>query len=43
MGAHLPKWVLTRRGVASELIIASDDPTTPAKTLDAMAYTIWDE
>ena len=28
--------------IASELVIASDDPTTPIKTLDAMAYTIWD-
>jgi hypothetical protein len=28
--------------IASELIIKSDDPTTPIKTLDAMAYTIWD-
>jgi hypothetical protein len=28
--------------IASELVITSDDPTTPVKTLDAMAYTIWD-
>jgi hypothetical protein len=28
--------------IASELVIASDDPTTPIKTLDAMAYTVWD-
>jgi hypothetical protein len=28
--------------IASELIITSDDPTTPVKTLDVMAYTIWD-
>jgi hypothetical protein len=27
--------------IASELIITSDDPTTPVKALDAMAYTIW--
>ncbi|MGA3046562.1 MAG: protease pro-enzyme activation domain-containing protein [Terracidiphilus sp.] len=26
-----------------ELVIASDDPTTPIKTLDVMAYTIWNE
>jgi hypothetical protein len=26
---------------ACELIITSDDPTTPTKTLDVMAYTIW--
>jgi hypothetical protein len=24
-----------------ELVITSDDPTTPVKTLDVMAYTIW--
>ena len=24
-----------------ELIITSDDPTTPVKVLDVMAYTIW--
>ena len=29
--------------IASELLITSDDPTTPVKTLDVMAYTIWDE
>jgi Abnormal spindle-like microcephaly-assoc'd, ASPM-SPD-2-Hydin len=29
--------------VACELVITSDDPTTPVKTLDVMAYTIWDE
>jgi hypothetical protein len=29
--------------IACELVIASDDPTTPEKTLDVMAYTIWDE
>ena len=29
--------------IACELIITSDDPTTPVKTLDVMAYTIWDE
>jgi hypothetical protein len=28
--------------IASELVITSDDPTTPVKTLDAMAYTIWE-
>jgi hypothetical protein len=28
--------------IASELIITSDDPTTPVRALDAMAYTIWD-
>jgi hypothetical protein len=27
--------------IASELIITSDDPVTPVRTLDAMAYTIW--
>lgn len=27
--------------IACELIITSDDPTTPVKTLDVMAYTIW--
>jgi Abnormal spindle-like microcephaly-assoc'd, ASPM-SPD-2-Hydin len=26
---------------ACELIIASDDPATPVKTLDVMAYTVW--
>jgi hypothetical protein len=26
-----------------ELLITSDDPTTPVKTLDVMAYTIWSE
>jgi hypothetical protein len=29
--------------VACELIITSDDPVTPVKTLDVMAYTIWSE
>jgi hypothetical protein len=29
--------------VACELIIESDDPDTPVKALDAMAYTIWNE
>lgn len=29
--------------IACELIIESDDPTTPVKTLDVMAYTVWDE
>jgi hypothetical protein len=29
--------------VACELIIESDDPDTPVKTLDVMAYTIWNE
>jgi hypothetical protein len=29
--------------VACELVITSDDPAAPVKTLDVMAYTIWDE
>jgi hypothetical protein len=29
--------------VSCELIITSDDPVTPIKTLDVMAYTIWDQ
>ncbi|MGH7120361.1 MAG: choice-of-anchor D domain-containing protein [Acetobacteraceae bacterium] len=29
--------------IACELVIESDDPTTPVKTLDVMAYTVWDE
>jgi hypothetical protein len=28
--------------IASELVITSDDPATPVKTLDVMAYTVWD-
>ena len=32
-----------RAPIASELIITSDDPTMPVKTLDLMAYTVWDE
>jgi Cep192 domain 4/Abnormal spindle-like microcephaly-assoc'd, ASPM-SPD-2-Hydin len=28
--------------IACELLIESDDPTTPVKSLDVMAYTIWD-
>jgi len=28
--------------IACELVITSDDPTMPVKTLDVMAYTIWD-
>jgi hypothetical protein len=28
--------------IACELVITSDDPTTPVKTLDVMAYTIWE-
>jgi hypothetical protein len=27
--------------IACELVIASDDPTMPVKTLDVMAYTVW--
>jgi hypothetical protein len=27
--------------VAAELVIASDDPATPVRTLDLMAYTVW--
>jgi hypothetical protein len=29
--------------IACELVITSDDPTTPVKTLDVMAFTVWDE
>jgi hypothetical protein len=29
--------------IACELVITSNDPMTPVKTLDVMAYTIWDE
>ena len=29
--------------VCCELVITSDDPVTPVKTLDVMAYTIWNE
>jgi Abnormal spindle-like microcephaly-assoc'd, ASPM-SPD-2-Hydin len=29
--------------IACELVITSDDPVTPVKTLDVMAYTVWDE
>jgi hypothetical protein len=29
--------------VACELVITSDDPVTPVKTLDVMAYTIWNQ
>lgn len=29
--------------VAAELVITSDDPATPVKTLDLMAYTIWNQ
>jgi hypothetical protein len=29
--------------IACELVITSDDPATPVKALDVMAYTIWDE
>jgi hypothetical protein len=29
--------------IACELVITSDDPTTPVKTLDVMAYTVWDD
>jgi hypothetical protein len=29
--------------IACELVITSNDPVTPVKTLDVMAYTIWDE
>ena len=28
--------------IACELVITSNDPTMPVKTLDVMAYTIWD-
>jgi hypothetical protein len=29
--------------VSCELVITSDDPVTPIKTLDVMAYTIWNQ
>ena len=29
--------------VACELVIKSDDPDDPVKTLDVMAYTVWNE
>jgi len=29
--------------ICCELVITSDDPVTPVKTLDMMAYTIWNE
>ncbi|HWF73216.1 MAG TPA: choice-of-anchor D domain-containing protein [Solirubrobacteraceae bacterium] len=29
--------------IACELVIESDDPATPVKTLDVMAYTVWRE
>ncbi len=29
--------------VASQLVITSDDPATPVKTIDLMAYTIWNQ
>jgi hypothetical protein len=29
--------------IACELVITSDDPDTPVRKLDVMAYTIWDE
>ncbi|MGH7160076.1 MAG: choice-of-anchor D domain-containing protein [Acetobacteraceae bacterium] len=29
--------------IACELVIESDDPAMPVKTLDVMAYTVWDE
>jgi hypothetical protein len=29
--------------IACELVITSDDPTMPVKTLDVMAYTVWDQ
>ena len=29
--------------VCCELVITSDDPVTPVRTLDVMAYTIWDK
>jgi Abnormal spindle-like microcephaly-assoc'd, ASPM-SPD-2-Hydin len=29
--------------IACELVITSDDATTPVKTLDVMAYTVWDD
>ncbi len=29
--------------IACELVIVSDDPATPVKTLDVMAYTIWNQ
>ena len=29
--------------MACELIIMSDDPETPVKALDVMAYTVWEE
>lgn len=41
MGVVIRYKAAERCPVACELVITSDDPVTPVKTLDVMAYTIW--
>jgi hypothetical protein len=41
LGVVIRYKALEKCPVACELIITSDDPLTPVKTLDVMAYTIW--
>jgi hypothetical protein len=41
LGVVIRYKALEKCPVASELVITSDDPSTPVKTLDLMAYTIW--
>jgi hypothetical protein len=41
MGVVVRYKALERCPVCCELVITSNDPVTPVKTLDVMAYTIW--
>jgi hypothetical protein len=42
-GVVVPYKATEKVPIASELVITSDDPTTPVKTLEVMAYSIWNE
>ena len=43
LGAVVRYKATERIPIASELVITSDDPSQPIKTLDVMAYSIWDD
>jgi hypothetical protein len=43
MGIVIRYKAMEKCPTACELVIESNDPTTPVKTLDVMAYTIWNQ
>jgi hypothetical protein len=42
MGVVIRYKAMEKCAIANELVITSDDPATPVRTLDLMAYTAWD-